>query len=198
MVSTQNRTHTTNSPRNTNVPTQYTTPQINSPRNTMTSTQYTTPQINSPRNTMVSNQNSPQKPSMPIPIVSVDQKQSVKVNLPRQPNIPQNTKATGGKNPLVVEPPSSDDEIEITIQISAENKSDIRISPEKTILDLKNIVHRRLFISPKHQDLCYSGTFLDNQKKIKDYNIKTGSVIALAESISVSYTHLTLPTTERV
>ena len=72
--------------------------------------------------------------------------------------------------------------IAVIVQTSAVDKKVFQISPDKTILDLKNLIYQELSIRPEDEELC-DDQYFDENEKLKTLSIRDGSSLYLVFNI---------------
>lgn len=91
-----------------------------------------------------------------------------------------NTPGTGTDTPLMTHQTSEDDNhIIVSILDSAQNKFEINVPPDSTVMELKIRGQEVHSIPPEKQRLICMGQLLQDEKLIRDHNIVNGSIIHL-------------------
>ncbi|WWD01625.1 hypothetical protein V866_008570 [Kwoniella sp. B9012] len=90
---------------------------------------------------------------------------------------------------------SSSPEITITVKGPSELKLSITISPDKTVLDLKESIASKSDVEKERQRLIYSGKVLKDEDSISSYKIQTGHTIHMVKGAAKSNTPATSSST---
>lgn len=85
----------------------------------------------------------------------------------------------GTETALMTQTPEDDNHIIVSILDSAQNKFEINVPPDSTVMDLKVRGQEVHSIPPEKQRLICMGQLLQDDKLIRDHNIVNGSIIHL-------------------
>ena len=70
------------------------------------------------------------------------------------------------------------DFIELSVQTDVGDNIVVRVDPEYLVLYIKIRIHEIANISLEHQSLVFSGMTLDEDRRIKEYNLESESLIS--------------------
>lgn len=85
------------------------------------------------------------------------------------------------------------DQVLIYIKSSGESKYEVTVSPDISILDLKNEISTKSGIPAERQRLIYSGKVLKDSETVSSYKIQSGHTIHLVKSAEKKKTDDTAP-----